>query len=502
MVLHEQNTVPGLTNRIASRFAREVHITYSASRCHFPRRGHLRLSGVPLRDGIMQGSRGKALRLFRLEDDRQDDPGVRREPRRPQAQRSRRRCSSALCGPRGCPVRDPSGAEGSRLDARPLSRGAVRTWVRPFILNMGDAYAIADLVVCRAGALTLAELAGTGRPAILVPYPYATANHQTLNAEIPVDAGAAVLVPDDELTGEVLASKIIELLDEPRRLRMMSIQSMKLSRADATDRIVGAIRRIGEGLVPNRRRRCMSTRLRTRTADLAPISRGRTMSPTRIRRIHFVGIGGTGMCGLAEVCLNLGYQVTGQRSGPQRRHRAPRETRRPGRSRTSGGAGRGRGPGRRLLRDPANESRVPRGRAGSSIPMLKRGEMLAEIMRLKTGIAIAGAHGKTTTTSLTGHVLSSAGLDPTVVVGGRLRAVGSNARLGRGGVSRGRGRRERWLVPRPEPDDLGGHQHRPRAPRPLQGAARHPGGIPPASCARCPSTGPRSSAGTTRTYVK
>lgn len=250
VILHEQNTVPGLTNRIASRFAREVHITYSASRCHFPRRGHLRLSGVPLREGIVQGSRGKALRLFRLEDDRRTilvfggSQG---------AHKLNEAVADAL--PRFAARGDVQFViqAGQKDHAWMLDRCRgvqVRTWVRPFILNMGDAYAIADLVVCRAGALTLAELAGTGRPAILVPYPYATANHQTLNAEIPVDAGAAILIPDDELTGERLAAQILELLDEPRRLRMMSIQAMKLSRPDATDRIVRAIRRIGEGLVP------------------------------------------------------------------------------------------------------------------------------------------------------------------------------------------------------------------------------------------------------------
>jgi UDP-N-acetylmuramate--alanine ligase len=84
------------------------------------------------------------------------------------------------------------------------------------------------------------------------------------------------------------------------------------------------------------------------------------------------------------------------------------------------------------------------------LPLLKRGEMLAEIMRLKTGIAVAGAHGKTTTTSLVGHLLACAGLDPTVVVGGRLRALGSNARLGTGAYLVPR-RTERRLLPRLNP---------------------------------------------------
>ena len=126
-------------------------------------------------------------------------------------------------------------------------RVQVRTWVRPFLTNMGDAYAAADLVVCRAGALTLGELAATGRPSILVPYPHATANHQTLNAEAFVEVGGAILIPDAELNGELLAQKIAELLDHPRRLRTMAVQVMRMARPEAADRIVRAIRRVGEG---------------------------------------------------------------------------------------------------------------------------------------------------------------------------------------------------------------------------------------------------------------
>lgn len=250
VILHEQNSVPGLTNRIGSRFAREVHLTFSSARQHFPRRRHLRLSGIPLREGIGTGSRSKALRLFRLED--------------------RRRTVLVFGGSQGAhhlneAILDAIGRLAQREDLQFVlqsgqndyswmvdrCRGVrARTWVRPFIPNMGDAYAVADLVVCRAGALTLGELAAVGKPAILVPYPHATADHQTLNAEAFVDAGAAVLMPDAELTGDGLAKAIEALIDDQRTLRLMSIQLFKLSRPDATERIVRAIRRIGERDLP------------------------------------------------------------------------------------------------------------------------------------------------------------------------------------------------------------------------------------------------------------
>jgi len=150
----------------------------------------------------------------------------------------------------------------------------------------------------------------------------------------------------------------------------------------------------------------------------------------KIQRIHFVGIGGIGMSGIAEVLLNLGYKI----SGSDLKSSAVTQ---------------------RLASMGATtfEGHVPQNVAGAEvvvtssaispdnpevaearkqhIPVIQRAEMLAELMRLKYGIAIAGMHGKTTTTSMVATVLAAAGLDPTVVVGGRVDAMGSNARLGK-----------------------------------------------------------------------
>ena len=150
----------------------------------------------------------------------------------------------------------------------------------------------------------------------------------------------------------------------------------------------------------------------------------------KIQRIHFVGIGGIGMSGIAEVLLNLGYQISGsdlKDSAVTQRLAA--------------------------LGAFIFEGHVAANIAGADVvvtssaisvdnpevaearrlhvPVIQRAEMLAELMRLKYGIAIAGMHGKTTTTSMVAAVLAAGGLDPTVVVGGRVDAMGSNARLGK-----------------------------------------------------------------------
>lgn len=151
-------------------------------------------------------------------------------------------------------------------------------------------------------------------------------------------------------------------------------------------------------------------------------------------RIHFVGIGGVGMSGIAEVLLNLGYAITGSDL------RASEATERL----------RALGAEIHIGHDAANlvgdlsvvvistavkfsnpEVLAARERL---IPVIPRAEMLAELMRLKYGVAVAGSHGKTTTTSMIAEVLTRAGMDPTMVIGGRVRSLGSNAKMGRGDI--------------------------------------------------------------------
>ena len=150
----------------------------------------------------------------------------------------------------------------------------------------------------------------------------------------------------------------------------------------------------------------------------------------KIQRIHFVGVGGIGMSGIAEVLLNLGYQISGsdlKHSAITERLAALGATICEGHSAANiAGADVVVTSSAISVDNPevAEARRV-------HVPVIQRAEMLAELMRLKYGIAIAGMHGKTTTTSMVAAVLAAGGLDPTVVVGGRVDAMGSNARLGK-----------------------------------------------------------------------
>lgn len=151
----------------------------------------------------------------------------------------------------------------------------------------------------------------------------------------------------------------------------------------------------------------------------------------KVKNIHFVGIGGSGMSGIAEVLVNLGFRVSGSdlsESAATRRLKAM------GARVVLGHDGENVQSADALVVSTAVKNDNPEVIAARArqIPVVPRAQMLAELMRLKSGIAIAGTHGKTTTTSLVASILAEGEMDPTFVIGGRLNAAGANARLGKG----------------------------------------------------------------------
>ena len=151
----------------------------------------------------------------------------------------------------------------------------------------------------------------------------------------------------------------------------------------------------------------------------------------KVKRIHFVGVGGSGMSGIAEVLANQGFEVSGSDLAASATTRRLAEK---GVRVTIGHTAENVTGADAVVTSTAVKSDNPEVLAAREhhIPIVPRAQMLAELMRLKQGIAIAGTHGKTTTTSLTASCLAEAGLDPTFVIGGRLNSAGANARLGSG----------------------------------------------------------------------
>ena len=247
LLLQEQNSVPGVTNRLLGRFADEIHLSFLEARSHFKRRDHLKVTGNPVRMHIFEHDREAAIREFALQPGK---PTVFVFGGSGGARRINDAAVDALRRLKGrldLQVILQTGREDFERVRRIVADEKLPATVMSFLTRIHQAYGVADLIVCRAGAMTLAEIAVCGRPSILVPYPFAAHNHQELNASNLVDRGAAVMIRDEELTGERLAKEIAHLLADRTALSRMSANARLFARPDAATRLARSLARWAEG---------------------------------------------------------------------------------------------------------------------------------------------------------------------------------------------------------------------------------------------------------------
>lgn len=238
LVLHEQNSVPGLANRVLSRWASVVGVTYEESAVLLPRARRIELTGNPVRGEVLRSSSESGRKRLGI----QDGDAVLLVFG---GSRGARHINEAMIGLRddlmavdGLVVVHVAGPHEADAVRSGIGNEADGRWqVHEYLGFMGDAIAAADLVVCRAGATTIAELTALGATSILVPYPFATDDHQTKNAATLVAHGAAVLVADSELDGDRLGSEILRLLSDPAARANMAAASRALARTDADHRL-------------------------------------------------------------------------------------------------------------------------------------------------------------------------------------------------------------------------------------------------------------------------
>jgi len=254
LVLHEQNAVPGLANRVLSFGARSVALTFSDASRRLPRRARTIVTGNPVRGSILSVHEDRAALADAALAELDLEPGRRTVVILGGSQGALRVNAAAAEAVRSLQDRDDlqilllSGRAHEERIADSLSRtGDILVRLRGFLDRMELAYAVADLVVARAGATTCAELTVCGLPSILVPYPFATGGHQEANARALERAGASNVVTDDRLSGGSLAASIRELLDDTARLEGMGARARAWSRPDAAATlarvVVGAGRR-------------------------------------------------------------------------------------------------------------------------------------------------------------------------------------------------------------------------------------------------------------------
>ena len=232
LVIHEQNAVPGLTNRLLAAFATRVLEAFPAS---FAVRRHAIHTGNPVRDALVGGAapearlagRGGRLRVLVIGGSQgaralnETVPGAL--------------AAGALGGK--VEVRHQCGPSHVAATRKGYAALSVEAVVAGYIDDMEAAYEWADVAVCRAGAMTVAELAAVGVASILVPFPYATDDHQSRNARFLAERGAAVLIPEDRLDAGLLAAALGALHDDRDRVASMSRAAYDAAVRDATYRV-------------------------------------------------------------------------------------------------------------------------------------------------------------------------------------------------------------------------------------------------------------------------
>ncbi|MDA8226249.1 MAG: undecaprenyldiphospho-muramoylpentapeptide beta-N-acetylglucosaminyltransferase [Desulfitobacterium hafniense] len=242
-ILHEQNALPGITNKILSNFVRRVIVTFPESIARFNRKSKLVLAGLPVRREIGQVHRETGAYLFGLSPYKKTIlvTGGSRGAR--SINQAMLHVLQKLCDKPDIQLIWATGKATYAETIQSLKKLGI-DWKRPewkvieYLKEMPEALACSDICVGRAGAASLAELMVAGKPSILIPYPFAAENHQEYNARAIEQGGAAKVILDKDLTGELLWNKITELVDNPSKLEEMTNNTKVLAQPDALDKIV------------------------------------------------------------------------------------------------------------------------------------------------------------------------------------------------------------------------------------------------------------------------
>ena len=245
-LIQEQNVIPGVTNRILARFVKTVAVGYKEAKTHFSASANVVYTGNPIRPDIVSASREEGLAALGLRPDRITVLTAG-------GSRGARSINSAMLevhrrfsGSDNIQILHVTGqSEYNNIVGNYKQCGIDisnngNIIIKPYLYNMPQALAAADLAVFRAGAIGLAELTARGVPSILIPYPYAAENHQEYNARVLEKEGAAIVIRDSELTGQLLADTIHNIISESGKLKQMAESSLQLGCPDAAYAIANA----------------------------------------------------------------------------------------------------------------------------------------------------------------------------------------------------------------------------------------------------------------------
>lgn len=243
--IHEQNAIPGITNRWLSLTSRLVFTSFPGTKKYFLKSDNVVCLGNPVRISILQGNKDELIQKSRLS--------------------SNKKTILVFGGSKGASIINQaflnclkwidesiwqqwqilliSGEEDYVAVKERIEDVNCKAEVHilSYLYQMGDAYDLANLVICRAGATTIAELTANGIPAVLIPYPHATGDHQRYNARFLASNGAAIVIPQDKLSDKKLAFELSKLLNNPEKLKMLARNSKNMGNQKAAEKIIDAI---------------------------------------------------------------------------------------------------------------------------------------------------------------------------------------------------------------------------------------------------------------------
>ena len=240
--IHESNAIPGKANRLTARFVRAVLLGFKECAPFFPK-VRTEVTGTPIRSDLVRIEKGVARQKLGLRPElatvlvmggSQGATGINQAVIK----------SLPFLHQHALQMLHLSGKREERLVAENYQRENIPAYVTAFYHRMEELYSAADFVIARSGAASLAEIAAFGLPAILIPFPYAAEDHQTRNAEIFVRGGAADLVKESELSGELLARHINDLIGNVGTLKQMSENSVRLAHKDAAVVVASTVEKI------------------------------------------------------------------------------------------------------------------------------------------------------------------------------------------------------------------------------------------------------------------
>jgi UDP-N-acetylglucosamine--N-acetylmuramyl-(pentapeptide) pyrophosphoryl-undecaprenol N-acetylglucosamine transferase len=233
VVAMEPNAVPGLTNRWMANMTSRALVNFPETADYFPA-GRSEITGVPVRPEFFEIPPKSDLSRFTLL--------ITGGSQGSRTLNNAGRQSWKLLAESGVSIRviHQAGRQGAHLTGE-FGRSGLEGELVEFIHDMPKAFREADLVVCRSGASTVAELAAAGKPSILVPFPFAADNHQVRNAEAMVRAGAARMVLDSDMSGQRLFEEVLDLISNPDELRMMGDRARGLAKPGAAERAATVI---------------------------------------------------------------------------------------------------------------------------------------------------------------------------------------------------------------------------------------------------------------------